>query len=303
VKTRPIRNNGFTLIEIIVAVGVLTLFIGVIYSTFYGTIRAIRATEQITDSFQPARVILNRITRDLQGAVHVLNDPRYVFNGIDSYGGDPKHDRIDFITAANIITGDGAPVSDLAEVSYYIDRNYQSNGYLVRREDVYLDNEPAKGGKLKVIAENITGISFQYFLIEKKEDEAVLSDKEKEDEKKAIWDKIQDPENWHDEWDWKKNPFLPIMVKIELSLLDQDKKETSFSTVVFLNRDPETYLAANPVQPESREIPDDGTNTGGPKGPGGPEDSRGEKGTDRPDGTDRPHIDKPIREKEPVKSQ
>ena len=244
-SNRNIREqDGFTLIEIIIVVAILSVFVGVIYSSFFGTIRAIRVTEDMTDSFRPARVIMQRIQRDLKGAVHKPDDPRYVFNGIDSHGSDPDRDRIDFITCSHMITDNDIPQSDLTEVSYYIDKTYSEKGYLVRREDLYLDDEPDKGGELKIIGEDIAGLNFKYFLIKKKEVEEVLSDKEKEEEKKKIWEKIADPDNWHDEWDWEENPFLPIMVKIELTMLEGNGKETTFSTIVFLNRDPDTLRKA-----------------------------------------------------------
>ena len=294
-----ISNRGFTLIEIIVAVGILAIFIGIIYSTFFGTIRTIKRAEELTDSFQSARIILDKIAGDLKGAVHIINNPNYVFNGIDSYDGDPNRDRIDFITTANIITDSSTPQSDTTEVSYYIDRDHSSEGYLVRRTDIYPDKEPAKGGELKIIAKNITGINFQYFLIENKTDEAALSEQEKQEEQATIWDKIEDPDNWHDEWVWKDRQFMPIMVRIRLSLLDEANNETSFSTVAFINRDPDSYTAANPEPAQERAKDDillpkegDKKDREGPENPGSPYG---------PGGSDRPRIDKPILDQDPDK--
>jgi len=307
---RPASNSGFTLIEIIVAIGVLTIFIGVIYSTFFGTIRAIRTTEALSDSFQPARIVLEKIARDLKGSVHVTNDPRYVFNGIDSYGDDPNLDRIDFITIANTISDDAAPQSDLAEISYYIDPDYIREGYLVRRTDVYPDKEPDKGGDLKIIAEGITGLNFKYFLVEKQTDDAALSDVEKEEQKKTAWELLEDEENWHDDWDWKKRNFMPILVKIDLSLLGNDGNETTFSTVVFINRDPSTVSAAMQAAQaaeatEGATVDEDtetdetkrGMDTG--RGAG----RRGERENGDGDGDGSPRIDKPVLQKGNIKPQ
>jgi len=253
-SNRKIRGQGgFTLIEIIIVIAILSIFVGVIYSSFFGTIRAIRVTEDLTDSFRPARVIMQRIQRDLKGAVHKLKDPRYVFNGIDAYGDDPDRDRIDFITCSHMITDNGIPQSDLTEVSYFIDKTYPGKGYLVRREDLYPDEEPDKGGELRIIGENIAGLNFKYFLITNEEDEEVLSDKEEEEQKKDIWENIADPDNWHDEWDWEENPFLPIMVKIEMTMFEQNEKETTFSTIVFLNRDPGTFRKAQTTTRKEEE--------------------------------------------------
>jgi hypothetical protein len=224
--------------------------VGVIYSSFFGTIRAIRATEDLADSFQPARLIMQRIQRDLKGAVHRQNNPRHVFNGIDAHGGDATHDRIDFITCSRVIVDNGAPQSDLCEVSYYIDTSHPDKGYLVRREDIYLDDEPDKGGELRIVGENVTGLNFKYFLI-KEEDEDVLSTEEKE--KRDWWEIMADPDNWHDEWDWEKRPYMPIMVRVELTVPERNGEETTFSTIVHINRDPRTFLDAQAATESERE--------------------------------------------------
>jgi prepilin-type N-terminal cleavage/methylation domain-containing protein len=281
------QNSGFTLIEVLVAVGILAIFASVIYSSFFGTMRIIRETEELTDSFQPARLILDRITRDLKGAVHILNDPRYIFSGIDSYDGDPNHDRLDFTTNANVIIDGDTPQSDLAEISYYIDRNHTSNGYLVRRANIYPNKEPDKGGELKIIAENITGLNFKYFLVEQKTDDALLTEQEKKEQKKSAWELIEDPENWKDYWDWKEHQFIPIMVKVELSLRENNGEEASFSTVVFLNRDPDTFRMAPPVSTETDTTSEDRNNNKS-------RDPDIQGGSDNRSDTDRPRIDKPI---------
>lgn len=245
------RRSGFTLIEIIIAMAILSIFMGVIYSSFLGTIHAVKSTEELKDSFHPARAILQRIQCDLKGAIHrprtpgKLDEELYVFNGIDAYDGSPERDRIDFVTCANIITKDGTPQSDLSEISYYVDPKHYEKGYLVRRMDIYPDKEPAKGGELKIIGENVVGLNFKYFLRKKKAEEEALSDKEKEKEKEDLWELVADPECWRDEWDWKKHPYLPIMVRIELTLREDGGEETTFNTVVYLNRDQRTVTAAN----------------------------------------------------------
>ena len=244
------RRDGFTLIEIIIVVAILAIFVGVIYSSFFGTIRAIRATEDLTDSFQPARVMMQRIQRDLKGALHEQGNQRHIFNGIDAYGGDTNYDRIDFITCSRVIVDNDAPQSDLCEVSYYIDKTYPGKGYLVRREDIYLDEEPDKGGELRIIGENVTGLNFKYFLIEQ-EDEEVLSVEEKK--KRDWWEMVADPDNWHDEWDWEEHPYMPIMVKVELTVPEKGGEETTFSTIVYINRDPRTFLDAQLQLEKKRE--------------------------------------------------
>jgi prepilin-type N-terminal cleavage/methylation domain-containing protein len=278
--------EGFTLIEIIIVVGVLALFVAVIYSSFFGTIRAIRATDDLKDSFQSARVIAQRIQSDLKGASHVLNDPRYVFKGTDAYGDDPDLDRLDFVTSSRILTDDGVPQSNLAELSYFIYSDGPYKHYLVRREDIYPDDEPHTGGEFKIIADNVVGLNFRYFYIETDTDEDVLTVEEQEEEEKTWWDHIADPDNWHDEWDWEEWPFMPIMVRIELTTKEGEGPETTFSTIVYLNRDPGTVAQYRQSQAAEDE------------GDGGEdeEETRGDsKGITKPTGGSMPDKGRGIR--------
>jgi hypothetical protein len=144
-------------------------------------------------------------------------------------------------------------------------------------------------------------LNFKYFYVEPKTDDAALSDVEKEEQKKTAWELLENPENWHDEWDWKTRNFMPILVKIELSLLEKDGNETSFSTVVFINRDPSTVSAAlQAAQAAEREAAGESAETDGEG------DNRGPRNPAKDmeiEGIDRPRIDKPILEKRDVKPE
>ena len=171
--------------------------------------------------------------------------------------------------------------------------------------DIFYHKEPDKGGELKIVAEGITGLNFKYFYIEPKTDEAALTEFEKQEEKKTAWELLEDADNWQDKWDWKERNFIPILVKIELSIMEKTGDETTFSTVVYLNRDPRTVNTATQTTQSgtddtSGETSETDRRKGGTERDGRNDDDpdgRRERGKNRDNkGTDRPPISDPVLE-------
>ncbi|MBN2307956.1 MAG: prepilin-type N-terminal cleavage/methylation domain-containing protein, partial [Candidatus Hydrogenedentes bacterium] len=62
------KNDGFSLMELIIATAILALLAGGIAAVFTGSMRAVRAGYQATSANEMARGALNVIERDLSGA-------------------------------------------------------------------------------------------------------------------------------------------------------------------------------------------------------------------------------------------
>lgn len=63
-----LRKNGFTLIEILLAVFILGIVLSTVYASYTGTFRIIRETEYDAEIYGMARSALDRMARDLQSA-------------------------------------------------------------------------------------------------------------------------------------------------------------------------------------------------------------------------------------------
>ncbi len=204
------KHSGFTLIEILMVTAILGTILTVIYSSFHGAIRTIRQAREESDIYQIGRVIMDKMVRDLS-CVYYKNTENFIFKPVNNSGGYYEQDSLDFISASHRRSGKDVPESDLAEIGYYIDK--YNEGLLIRREDIYLDDEPDKGGKLQIIGENVIGLNF-------------LFPKEREEDEE---------QEWLEEWDMEKeSQLLPKAVKIDLTIQDKSGEDYTFSTIVSL---------------------------------------------------------------------
>ena len=165
------RARGFTLLEVMVAVGIVAMLGVLIYGAFSGMSRSSSNIKHISDRYQQGRSALDRMTRELSSAfisLHGIDNAnmnpgvtvrKTAFIGKDRAAGD----RIDFTSFANQPLRRDARESDQAEISYFLVDNPDHQGVdLVRRIDKYIDDDPTRGGVVQVLAENVTRFDVTY---------------------------------------------------------------------------------------------------------------------------------------------
>ncbi len=160
--------RGMTLIEIIVAIGVLAMVAVLIHGVIDSLTRGRKAEAMRADRAHQAREALQRIVRDLSAAylsMHVpavtaLMTSKTAFVGKGSI----EFDRLDFTAFAHRRTERDAHESDQAEVGYFVvpDPGVSEKMDLVRREQTPIDLEPLKGGVVDVLAENVSEFHVRY---------------------------------------------------------------------------------------------------------------------------------------------
>ncbi|HKY35997.1 MAG TPA: type II secretion system protein GspJ [Polyangiaceae bacterium] len=169
--TRRARRRGlmgFTLIEVLISIGILAFITMLLYGSFAALKRSKDGLARVQDRQREARMAMARITRELQSAylsAHApLNQAMLVQKTqFKAERGTPA-DRLDFTAFANRRLDRNAHVSDQCELSYYGDTNPDGSGQtdLVRRIDTDLDLEPDKGGKVEVLATDIDLFNLEY---------------------------------------------------------------------------------------------------------------------------------------------
>jgi len=274
-------KRGFTLVEMMLAVALLSIIVTVIYSSFHTLGRIMRRTERTKGAYQAARLVMSRMREDLSCAYFSPTRKNFVFKGEDIEGikDDAGADALTFVTTAHVISGRDVPEGDLAEVSYYLDE--ENRGLLVRREDVSPDSKLEMGGNFDILGKNVVGLNFTY--LDGREEPArraggTTTDLDKaEEEKKA----------WKYEWDSEQTPYLPRAVKVDLSVLNEEGDVQDFSTTILLAMG-RTATSTQPSDPNRVAPPRArrGTPRGGQPsrlGPSGPRDRRGGERGDRRD--------------------
>lgn len=161
-------RRGVTLLEILVAIGVLAMVASLVYGALDGMSRARRSLDSSSERFHQGRSALARMAREIQSAFLSLHRPlqqqgiqvsQTLFSGKD--GG--RFDRLDFTSFSHRRLGFGAHESDQNELSYFLSPDPSTgNSDLARRESPFIDMNPDKGGTVLVLAYDAQMLDFQY---------------------------------------------------------------------------------------------------------------------------------------------
>jgi type II secretion system protein J len=254
------RQRGFTLIEVLVGLVLLSAFVGGIYTIAIGTLQAKKKIEQTASIYTAGTEILDIIERDLRSTYfHGVRDMKALKAEMKSVRGE-EATTIDLVTTVNsknlVEINDEFVRSDITEVGYRLKENDDLDGMqeLYRREQMFFDDEPLKGGKYYLVYDRVISLRIEFF---EQPEEGESSDSSSSTE-----------EEGETEWDTEEKKALPRSAKITL----------------VLGVPPE--LAANPAQDDRRYnfirwvmfptaydyVPKQ--NDQGPGGPGGPNNPR-----------------------------
>lgn len=167
-SARPHASAGFTLIEVLVAVVVLSIVGTLIAGGFTQTARNKRRIEEEADRYHSVRLVLERMVQELSMAfvsMHLnpdqgLQTVKTSFVGVDRVRGD----RVDFTSFSHQRLYRDAHESDQNELSYFVTRHPEdrSRRVLARREQNRIDDEPRQGGDVEVLLEDVEDFQLEY---------------------------------------------------------------------------------------------------------------------------------------------
>jgi type II secretion system protein J len=120
-NSQPNRESAFTLIEILLAVGIFSIVLFAINTVFFSALRLRAATTRLVDEAAPRQQALAVMRRDLQGALPPGGPLTGDFKsssggmglGMAQYGG------LEFATSTGILKAD-VPWGDVQRVSYQL---------------------------------------------------------------------------------------------------------------------------------------------------------------------------------------
>jgi general secretion pathway protein J len=162
------QASGFTLVELLIAIGVLAMISMLLYGAFDGLQRTKDGVTRLSDRYHEGRAALQRIAHELSGAYLSAHAPpdqnlvvmRTAFVGLR----DMPAARVDFNCFCNRRLDKDAKESDQAEISYFGSPNPDGSGGigLARRLSPPLDVEPEHGGRVEVLATNLDLFELEY---------------------------------------------------------------------------------------------------------------------------------------------
>ena len=161
-------RRGVTLIEVIIAVGILALVSSLIFGAFDGMARSRKGLSNLDERYRQGRSALARMSRELEAAFMSMHQPIQQQLSVEQTGfighDDKPADRIDFTSFSHVRMSRDTHESDQNELSYFGARDPVSYNKLdlARRESKYIDVDFTKGGVVNVLAEDIVSFDAQY---------------------------------------------------------------------------------------------------------------------------------------------
>ncbi len=195
-------RSGFTLIEIIISLGIMVLIASITWSTLASTIKMRDFLDEEDGVNRSSRVALDRISREISLAfltsnTSAINTYQTVFIGRD----DTDTDMVWFATMAHRRRTANTHECDQAEITLWTedDPDHAGRVALLHRESQRIDEKPDEDGAINPIARNVTRFDLRYL----------------------------DPETaeWKDEWDTTGTETpnrLPRAVEVVLSIMGPD---------------------------------------------------------------------------------
>jgi len=192
---------------------ILVIIMAAVYSAYTTNVEAIQIARQNGEVHQTGRIVLNRVTKDLQSAlVEVSVTSEKIKLGLVGQRREiegRRADRIDFSTVTHLPLTEKGPASDLCEIGYLVAEDSEGKGLvLLRRDDSSVDEDVTQGGSLQEMAGNVIEFSLTYL--------------NSRGEELDSWNTLE------------AMPVsgLPLLVKVRLVLRDELNREHVFSTSI-----------------------------------------------------------------------
>lgn len=183
-------SRGFTMIEIVIAITIVSLIMTGIYGVFSTVSTTQKQLENESEIYHQARMIFDRIGCELRSSyLNVNNESSAFIADIDSNGNNYL-----MFTSTSALTNNNT-LGGLVRVRYQLDKSYGKNiGRLLRSaEAIFSLNNQSSGRRLTSLVKEV---SWSFF----------------------------DGSNWQDNWDSNSSHRLPQSVEMRMTLLYNDRE-------------------------------------------------------------------------------
>lgn len=213
------RDSGFTLLEVLLAVVILGVVVSMVSLSLTGSLQVVEATEKQGEIYHRARVAMKRISEDVAAAM-LVNGFEFIGSSDEING--HRADTLQFTSTAHLIFNPEKQQPGLGIITYRVkaEQEDQRNLILQRADSLYLPGvqqaDEDLGAEGFVLSDNLRSVEFDY----------INPDGESEDE----WDSTVDQD------DPDSIRSLPVAVECTLSYWLDIEEDTflTFSTRVFL---------------------------------------------------------------------
>jgi general secretion pathway protein J len=159
------RPQGFTLIEILLAIFIFAIVISALYGSYSGTFQVIDKVEKQATAYRQARIAMARITEDLESSYYSeLVTDREPFVGTEGELQGMRADTLRFISKAHLVFNDEDLAAGKAQILYDVREGESGEGLALYRHDIpELAPGSAEESEGLLLCDNLVEVRFSYF--------------------------------------------------------------------------------------------------------------------------------------------
>ena len=198
-----LSEKGFTFLELICSITILSMVLVSVYGTFNTGARAWEKGERDIDKIQRMRVIMDLLGREIKSTFPYEVTPSKLDTHKKFYAFEGKKDSISFVSTVPLRGGK----KGLSWLTFLVE---EDKGLVVverdaLRTDIFKEKDFIDKDEMEVLDEHVTRMRLEYYELKRRKDEG--------------------EGQWREHWDAEKKKELPHAVKIELTFREEGRGE------------------------------------------------------------------------------
>lgn len=199
-----VNSKGFTLVETLLAVGILGIIFSMVYWTFDQTYDVIEGVQMETDRFRSVRLSLNKMSEEVSSTYWREGYKDSLFIGEDIEENGLPRDSLRFMSASNYGFSEGGNESDMNIISYYLEREEEGENFKLMHSEIRnIFSAAEENREAYELGESLIGLNLRYF----------------------------NGTDWVDSWNSDELKAVPLTVEITIITKDAGGAEKSFTTL------------------------------------------------------------------------
>ncbi|MBI5048566.1 MAG: prepilin-type N-terminal cleavage/methylation domain-containing protein [Deltaproteobacteria bacterium] len=195
-------NNGFTLLELLIAVSIMSVVLTALYGSFFSVLSSQEKIENELERTREIRRFLDIFSLEIQSSFFKDNNSRTIFAGGKKGSYNKPFSEVLFTAFTYPLIRGGYPVSDLLAVQYSVQENTDEVLTLYKKTwNPYTGD--GKDGLSAEVVEGVEGFEVSYF----------------------------NGKDWAKTWDSSLEKKLPEAVRVVIAVKDRGEVR-EFSTIV-----------------------------------------------------------------------
>jgi general secretion pathway protein J len=138
-----IRERGFTLVELLIAIFIFAIVISSVYGSYRATFHIVHGSEYQLKIANSARVVMERLSEDLGS---IVTGPGGEFLGVSHTYSDARGDSLSFVSSAHLVLRKTDTLSGHALIEYLPELDLDTGFLNLYRSDMVLLPGVERGG-------------------------------------------------------------------------------------------------------------------------------------------------------------